>query len=194
MCKATCSTDVPLCATPLVRPIAHLTSAPSRLLQALTHAPLQGSNMKLSASNVASRPQVQAFGSARPRLVASRCSQPQRALACAALQQSVSSTSSSTWCASPAVLGRSVVSSSHGSKAAGSRRCLRVHASWGAPVEFSPAKVLSTTQAAKALYKIVVDVGADIAAGYTKAGQFVQLKVTAINPYVGHHRHACAQH
>lgn len=52
-----------------------------------------------------------------------------------------------------------------------------VRASWGAPVEWAPAKVLSNEKVADQLHSLVVDVGAERAAGYTKAGQFVQLKV-----------------
>jgi NAD(P)H-flavin reductase len=58
-----------------------------------------------------------------------------------------------------------------------SKRSVHVLASWGAPVEFSPAKVVSNTKVTPELHQMVVDVGADKAAGYTKGGQFVQLKV-----------------
>lgn len=51
-----------------------------------------------------------------------------------------------------------------------------VRANWGAPVEFSTAKVVSNSKVAQQLHKVVVDVG-DLAAGYAKGGQFMQIKV-----------------
>jgi hypothetical protein len=63
------------------------------------------------------------------------------------------------------------------------RRALRIRAGWGDPVAFSPAKVVSVTKKAAlapegpALYSVLVDVGADIAAGYTRGGQYLQVKV-----------------
>lgn len=61
----------------------------------------------------------------------------------------------------------------------GSRRRERkmvVRANWGAPVEFSTAKLVSNSKVAQQLHKVVVDVG-DLAAGYAKGGQFMQIKV-----------------
>jgi hypothetical protein len=52
---------------------------------------------------------------------------------------------------------------------------LRVCASWGAPVEFSPAKVVSNHKAAEQLHRIIIDVG-DLAAAYTTGGQYMQIK------------------
>jgi hypothetical protein len=57
------------------------------------------------------------------------------------------------------------------------RRAVRVAAGWGDPVTFTPAKVVSSKHAADQLHKVLIDVGADIAAGYTKGGQYVQVKV-----------------
>jgi len=54
---------------------------------------------------------------------------------------------------------------------------LKVRAGWGDPVEFSAAKVVSNVKTAEKLHRIVIDVGADIAAGYTKGGQYVQVKI-----------------
>ncbi|KAF8060585.1 zinc finger CCCH domain-containing protein 40 [Scenedesmus sp. PABB004] len=53
---------------------------------------------------------------------------------------------------------------------------LAVRASWGAPVDFTPAKVVSNTRVAEQLHAVVVDVG-DLAAGYTAGGQYMQIKV-----------------
>jgi NAD(P)H-flavin reductase len=54
---------------------------------------------------------------------------------------------------------------------------LRVRASWGAPVEWQPAKVVSNKKVAELLHVMVVDIGAERAAAYTKPGQYVQVKV-----------------
>jgi hypothetical protein len=53
---------------------------------------------------------------------------------------------------------------------------LVVRANWGAPVEFTAAKIVSNSKVAEQLHKVVVDVG-DLAGGYTKGGQFMQIKV-----------------
>ncbi|KAG2425119.1 hypothetical protein HYH02_015063 [Chlamydomonas schloesseri] len=67
--------------------------------------------------------------------------------------------------------------------AAGRRGAVRVQANWGAPVEFQPAKVVSNSPAAAGpLHKVVIDVGAPLAAGYTVPGQFVQVKVGDSKP------------
>jgi len=56
-------------------------------------------------------------------------------------------------------------------------RKLVVRANWGAPVDFSPAKVISNINVAEKLHKVVVDVG-ELAGGYSKGGQFMQIKVS----------------
>jgi hypothetical protein len=53
---------------------------------------------------------------------------------------------------------------------------LLVRASWGADVQFTPAKVLEAQPAATQLHRILVDLGA-LGEGYTQPGQFVQIKV-----------------
>eukprot|EP00878_Enallax_costatus_P007580 GHUV01007937.1.p1 GENE.GHUV01007937.1~~GHUV01007937.1.p1 ORF type:complete len:325 (+),score=104.05 GHUV01007937.1:809-1783(+) len=63
----------------------------------------------------------------------------------------------------------------------GASRCRRtrrliVQANWGAPVEFTTAKINSNVKGAEMLHRVVIDVG-DLAAGYTKGGQFMQIKV-----------------
>ena len=50
-------------------------------------------------------------------------------------------------------------------------------ASWGAEVEFADAKILETQKIAENLHKLLVDIGAAGAAGYTTSGQFIQAKV-----------------
>lgn len=55
------------------------------------------------------------------------------------------------------------------------RAAVVTYASWGAPVEFSPAKLVSNTVVAPGMHKIMVDVGATAAAGYTKPGQYIQV-------------------
>lgn len=56
-------------------------------------------------------------------------------------------------------------------------RQLIVRAGWGAPVEFTAAKVVSNVKDAEKLHRVVIDVG-DLAADYTKGGQFMQIKVS----------------
>lgn len=56
-------------------------------------------------------------------------------------------------------------------------RRLVVRANWGAPVEFSTAKIVSNGRVAEKLHKVVVDVG-ELAGGYTKGGQYMQIKVS----------------
>lgn len=45
-------------------------------------------------------------------------------------------------------------------------------------MEFSTAKVVSNGRVAEKLHKVVVDVG-ELAAGYAKGGQFMQIKVSS---------------
>ncbi|EFJ45138.1 hypothetical protein VOLCADRAFT_106094 [Volvox carteri f. nagariensis] len=64
----------------------------------------------------------------------------------------------------------------------GRRSSVKVHANWGAPVEFKPAKIVSNTSAAAGpLHKLVIDVG-PLAAGYAVPGQFIQIKVGDSKP------------
>lgn len=56
-----------------------------------------------------------------------------------------------------------------------------VRASWGAPVEFSSAKVIKQQQVATDLHSVLIDIG-ELAAGYTKPGQYVQVKVGDSKP------------
>jgi hypothetical protein len=57
-------------------------------------------------------------------------------------------------------------------------RKMVVRANWGAPVDFTTAKLMSNSKVAQQLHKVVVDVG-NLAAGYAKGGQFMQIKVSA---------------
>lgn len=54
-----------------------------------------------------------------------------------------------------------------------------MRANWGAPVEFTTAKVVSNARVAEKLHKVVLDVG-ELAGGYTKGGQFMQVKVSSV--------------
>lgn len=54
-----------------------------------------------------------------------------------------------------------------------------VQASWGAPVDFTTAKVVSNKVAAPGMHQLLVDVGAKIASGYITPGQYIQAKTTA---------------
>lgn len=47
---------------------------------------------------------------------------------------------------------------------------------------FSPAKILESKEEAKDLKLVTVDVGTDISEGYTKGGQFIQMKVGDSKP------------
>lgn len=62
------------------------------------------------------------------------------------------------------------------------RRCVRVAAGWGDPVEFKPARVVGTRRAAEGapLHAVLIDVGAEIAQGYTQGGQYLQIKVRCV--------------
>ncbi|KIY93635.1 hypothetical protein MNEG_14326 [Monoraphidium neglectum] len=64
----------------------------------------------------------------------------------------------------------------------GRRSTVRVSAGWGDPVTFTPAKVLGVSQAATQLFTVTIDVGPEIAAGYTQGGQYVQIKVGDSKP------------
>ncbi|GIL50738.1 hypothetical protein Vafri_6886 [Volvox africanus] len=67
-------------------------------------------------------------------------------------------------------------------KHTGRRSSVKVHANWGAPVEFKPARVVSNTSAAAGpLHKLLIDVG-PLAAGYAVPGQFIQIKVGDSKP------------
>ncbi len=50
-------------------------------------------------------------------------------------------------------------------------------AQWGAEVQFSPARIVSNAPAASGLHVLTLDVPTDIAAGYARAGQYVQLRM-----------------
>jgi hypothetical protein len=47
---------------------------------------------------------------------------------------------------------------------------------WGDPVDFSPVKVVSSSPAADGLVSMVLEVGAEVVAGYTTPGQYVQMR------------------
>lgn len=57
-----------------------------------------------------------------------------------------------------------------------------VRASWGADVTFGDAQILETGKIADNLHRILVDIGAAGAAGYTKPGQFIQAKLDDAKP------------
>lgn len=105
---------------------------------------------------------------AAPRNIAGPRRQQQQRLAVAVSAFATNSSTRSFAAATPAAFR---------SGASSSRRRLVVRANWGAPVEFSAAKLVSNSKVAEQLHKVVVDVG-DLAAGYTKGGQFMQIKVT----------------
>lgn len=58
-------------------------------------------------------------------------------------------------------------------------RACRRHAvvvkAWGEPVDFSAAKVVSNKSLFPGMHQIMLDVGKDVAAGYSKPGQYVQV-------------------
>jgi hypothetical protein len=56
-----------------------------------------------------------------------------------------------------------------------------VRASWGAPVEFSSAKVIKQQAVATDLHQVLIDIG-ELATGYTTPGQYVQVKVGDSKP------------
>lgn len=62
-----------------------------------------------------------------------------------------------------------------------SRRRVSAHA-WGDDIEFTPATVVATAPAAADMHLVTVDVGSNIAAGYSTGGQFLQMKVADSKP------------
>lgn len=52
-----------------------------------------------------------------------------------------------------------------------------MQANWGAPVDFVPAKVASKKVVSPDMKVVHINVGATIAAGYTKPGQYIQVKI-----------------
>lgn len=58
---------------------------------------------------------------------------------------------------------------------------MRVCAGWGAEVEWSRGTVVETSKAAEGLVRVTVDIG-QLAKGYTKGGQYLQLKVGDSKP------------
>lgn len=107
-----------------------------------------------------------------------------RATAAASKRQLCTTVAASATLASSASssFNRSFAASVHvASRSSGSSRRARhliVKANWGAPVEFTAAKIVSNVKAAEMLHRIVIDVG-DLASGYTKGGQFMQIKVSS---------------
>lgn len=96
-------------------------------------------------------------------------------------------------CRRPAAFGRGGVSAAAACRAHAPPRAVRpaapgrrgvapILAAWGAPVEFSPAKVAASGPAAAGLQRVVLDVGAPLAAGYTRPGQYFQVKVGDSKP------------
>lgn len=65
----------------------------------------------------------------------------------------------------------------HHSSSFRSRKQVVVQANWGAPVDFVAAKISSKKTVAPDMRIVHLDVGASIAAGYTKPGQYIQVKV-----------------
>lgn len=51
-----------------------------------------------------------------------------------------------------------------------------MNASWGAPVDFTAAKVKGNKSLHPGMHSIMVDVGSSIAATYAKPGQFLQVR------------------
>jgi hypothetical protein len=107
---------------------------------------------------------------ARPFTAAPRNRTGPRPHHCRALVVEAFATSSRSFSTAAAAAPRNAHSSRR-------TRRLVVRANWGAPVEFSTAKVVSNGHVAEKLHKVVVDVG-ELAAGYSKGGQFMQIKVT----------------
>ena len=58
---------------------------------------------------------------------------------------------------------------------------MRVCAGWGAEVEWSKGTVVETSKVAEGLVRVMVDIG-QLAKGYTKGGQYLQLKVGDSKP------------
>ena len=56
------------------------------------------------------------------------------------------------------------------------RHAVNVNANWGAPVDFTAAKVKSNKSLHPGMHSVMVDVGSAIAATYAKPGQFLQVR------------------
>lgn len=54
-------------------------------------------------------------------------------------------------------------------------------AGWGADIEWSRGTIVETSKAAEGLVRLTVDIG-QLAKGYTKGGQYLQLKVGESKP------------
>ncbi|GAX75109.1 hypothetical protein CEUSTIGMA_g2553.t1 [Chlamydomonas eustigma] len=61
------------------------------------------------------------------------------------------------------------------------RRSLVVRANWGAPVEFSDAKVISNKTFFPGMHQIVIGVEKSVTSSFTKPGQYIQAKVEVDN-------------
>eukprot|EP00967_Tisochrysis_lutea_P087479 scaffold123752_cov21-Tisochrysis_lutea.AAC.3 len=59
-----------------------------------------------------------------------------------------------------------------------SRKQVVTRANWGAPVEFTSAKVLRNREVTPQAHQVFVDVGS-LATGYTKPGMFIQVWITS---------------
>ncbi len=58
------------------------------------------------------------------------------------------------------------------------RNRVLAQASWGAPVDFSAAKVVSNKTVFPGMHRIVLDVGVKVKDSYGKPGQFLQVRMT----------------
>lgn len=58
---------------------------------------------------------------------------------------------------------------------------MKVCAGWGAEIEWSRGTIVETNKAAEGLVRLTVDIG-ELAKGYTKGGQYVQMKVGDSKP------------
>lgn len=121
--------------------------------------------------------QRQPFSSgAAPAAVRPSSSRPQRQRCCTSWAASgLAGSSSSSFTRSSANLQQLRQQHNLSSQAKRTRQLI-VRAGWGDPVEFTAAKVVSNVKDAEMLHRVVVDVG-DLAAGYSKGGQFMQIKV-----------------
>eukprot|EP00882_Tetradesmus_deserticola_P006381 GHRQ01006711.1.p1 GENE.GHRQ01006711.1~~GHRQ01006711.1.p1 ORF type:complete len:324 (+),score=160.03 GHRQ01006711.1:989-1960(+) len=131
-----------------------------------------------SFSGMRSCAQRQPFSSGPAAVRPSSSSRPRSQHCCASWAASgLAGLSSKTFTRSFAPDGQQQARQQHSLSSQAKRaRQLTVRAGWGDPVVFTAAKVVSNVKDAEKLHRVVVDVG-DLAAGYSKGGQFMQIKV-----------------
>jgi len=150
---------------------------PSTIIHALCNSqlnPIDPHTMHMIASSSRAAVSSVAWRAAAPR---SLCAAPR-----AASFRLRPTTALAAAARSPAAAAAAAAAAAPRASLISRQRRVRVAAGWGDPVAFTPAEVVGSSKAANQLFKVQIDVGADVAAGYTKGGQYVQVKVGDSKP------------